>query len=475
MYINGSFITTNQKLSVTNPFSNEKVYEVEFGSEKHVKEAIYAATAAFQSWSKKNAHERCNYLSEIAKAMKSKKEYLAEVITKEMGKTINDSRGEVQSAIDYFQWFSEEGKRTYGDTIPSSNDTKRIMVIKKPVGVVGAITPWNFPLSMIARKVAPALAAGCTVVLKPASKAPQSAIELCKIFDSIKVPKGVLNIVIANSSVVSELFMESEDIRKITFTGSTSVGKKLLGDAAKTVKQVSMELGGHAPFIVFDDADIDEAVEGLIQTKFRCSGQMCTATNRVFVQSSIIEMFSEKLVSSVEKLIIGDGLNEETKVGPLVDQQALEKVEQQVRDAVDKGAAVLTGGGKLADAEYSKGNFFAPTVLKDINEDMRIYEEETFGPIAPIISFENEEELLSRVNNTRYGLASYLYTNDLSRTLRLMEGMDYGMVGVNDSLPFTVQAPFGGVKESGMGKEGGYQGINEYLEETMVSIRMKVN
>lgn len=269
--------------------------------------------------------------------------------------------------------------------------------------------------------------------------------------------------------------MESEDIRKITFTGSTSVGKKLLGDAAKTVKQVSMELGGHAPFIVFDDADIDEAVEGLIQTKFRCSGQMCTATNRVFVQSSIIEMFSEKLVSSVEKLIIGDGLNEETKVGPLVDQQAVEKVEQQVRDAADKGAAVLTGGGKLADAEYSKGNFFAPTVLRDINEDMRIYEEETFGPVAPIISFENEEELLSRVNNTRYGLASYLYTNDLSRTLRLMEGMDYGMVGVNDSLPFTVQAPFGGVKESGMGKEGGYQGINEYLEETMVSIRMKVN
>lgn len=473
MYINGKFIETENTLSVTSPFSGEVVYEVPFGDEKHIETAIDSAVAAFATWSKTTALERSNFLSAIAVEMKTKKEHLATVITTEMGKTINDARGEVQSAIDYFQWFSEEARRVYGETIPASDVSKRIMVIKKPVGVVGAITPWNFPLSMVVRKVAPALAAGCTVVLKPASQSPQSAIELCKIMDSIGIPAGVMNVVIAKSSLVSDCMMARPEIRKITFTGSTEVGKKLLEGAAKSVKRVSMELGGHAPFIVFEDADIENAVDGLVKTKFRCSGQMCTATNRVYVQSSIVDKFTEKLVEVVSTFVVGDGLNNETIVGPLVDQRAVDKAEEHVNDAVKKGAKILVGGKRLTSEQYSKGNFFAPTVLRDINENMAIYEEETFGPIAPIITFENEEELTSKVNHPKYGLASYLYTNDLSRIIRLIEALDYGMIGVNDPMPFTVQAPFGGVKESGVGKEGGHQGIYDYLEQLMVSIQIK--
>lgn len=473
MYINGEFIETGKYLSVMSPFSGEEVYKVPFGNEEHVETAIKAASSAFKTWSKTTAIERANYLSAIAAKMKTEKEHLAKIITMEMGKTITDARGEVQSAIDYFQWFSEEARRVYGDTVPASDITKRILVIKKPIGVVGAITPWNFPLSMVVRKVAPALAAGCTVVLKPASQAPQSSLELCKILHAVGVPAGVLNVVIAKSSSVSDVMMKSDEIRKITFTGSTEVGKMLLEGAAKTVKRVSMELGGHAPFIVFGDADIDDAVEGLLQSKFRCSGQMCTATNLIHVHSSIVDEFADKLKIAVAALEIGDGLNENTRIGPLIDGSAVDKVEKQVEDAIAKGATVLTGGNRLTKNDYAKGNFFAPTVLIGVNAEMLISEEETFGPVAPIVTFENEEELLSKVNHSKYGLASYIYTNDLSRTIRMMEALDYGMVGVNDPMPFSVQAPFGGVKESGMGKEGGHQGINEYLEETMISIRMK--
>lgn len=474
MYINGEWITTEETLRVTSPATHEIVSEVALGDAAHVQQAIDAAHESFPSWSKKTAQERSDILFKIAELMKEKKEDLASMITTEMGKPIGDARGEVQQSIDYFRWYSEEAKRVYGETIPSSSMEKRIMVIKQPVGVVGAITPWNFPISMLARKLGPALAVGCTVVVKPASQTPQCAVELFKIFEAAGVPKGVLNLVVAKASVVSDTFMNSTKVQKITFTGSTPVGKKLIEGSAKTVKRVSMELGGHAPFIVFDDADIDDAIDGLLRTKYRASGQMCTSSNRIYVQSSIAETFSQKLAETVSGLKAGNGFNEENTVGPLVDEQAVEKVVSQVEDAKEKGAKVLVGGERLSGEGYDNGNFFMPTVLNGITEDMLIYEDETFGPVAPIISFESEEELLEKVNHEKYGLASYAYTNDMGRIIRITEAMEYGMVGINDPLPFTVQAPFGGVKESGMGREGGHHGLNDYLEEKMVSVRFKI-
>jgi succinate-semialdehyde dehydrogenase/glutarate-semialdehyde dehydrogenase len=473
LYINGKWLTTAHTLRVKSPATHGVVSEVPLGDESHVQQAIDAADQSFLAWSKKTAQERSNYLFKIAEKMGEKKADLATMITREMGKPIGDSLGEVQQSIDYFRWYSEEAKRIYGETIPSSSIEKRLMVIKQPIGVVGAITPWNFPISMLARKLGPALAVGCTVVLKPASQTPQCAIELFKIFEEVGLPAGVLNLVIAKASVVSEIFMNSSTVRKITFTGSTSVGKKLIEGSAKTVKRVSMELGGHAPFIVFDDADIEDAIDGLLRTKFRCSGQMCTSTNRVYVQSSIEETFSKKLADRVSGLKAGNGFDEKNTVGPLVDEQAIEKVISQVEDAKKKGAKVLVGGERLFGVGYDNGNFFMPTVLNDVSENMLIYEDETFGPVAPIISFQSEEELLKRVNHEKYGLASYIYTNDISRIIRMTEVMEYGMVGVNDPLPFTVQAPFGGVKESGMGREGGRHGLNDYVEEKMISMRFK--
>lgn len=474
MYINGKWILTDNTLKVKSPATHEIVSEVALGNESHVQQAIDAADKSFPAWSKKTAQERSDILFTIAEKMTEKKQDLASMITKEMGKPIRDSIGEVQQSIDYFRWYSEEAKRIYGETIPSNSIEKRIMVIKQPVGVVGAITPWNFPISMLARKLGPALAVGCTVVVKPASQTPQCAVELFKIFEMAGVPAGVLNLVIAKASAVSETFMSSSKVRKITFTGSTSVGKKLIEGSAKTVKRVSMELGGHAPFIVFDDADIDDAIDGLLKTKFRCSGQMCTSTNRIYVQTSIVDTFSQKLSERVSGLKAGNGFDEETTVGPLVDEQAIKKIVSQVDDAKKKGAKILVGGKRLSGEEYDNGNFFMPTVLNEVSENMLIYEDETFGPVAPIIPFDSEEELLEKVNHEKYGLASYAYTNDMSRIIRITEAMEYGMIGVNDSLPFTVQAPFGGMKESGMGREGGHHGLNDYLEEKMISVKFKV-
>lgn len=474
MYINGEWITTGNTLKVTSPATGEMVSEVALGDESHVEQAIDAAHDSFPAWSRKTAQERSDVLFNISELMKKKIEALASMITTEMGKPIGDARGEVQQSIDYFRWFSEEAKRVYGETIPSSSVEKRIMVIKQPVGVVGAITPWNFPISMLARKLGPALAVGCTVIVKPASQTPQCAVELFKIFEAAGVPAGVLNLVVAKASEVSETFMNSSKVQKVTFTGSTAVGKKLIEASAKTVKRVSMELGGHAPFIVFDDADIEDAIDGLLRTKYRASGQMCTSSNRIYVQSSIAEKFSKQLVETVSGLKVGNGFNEENTVGPLVDKQAVDKVVSQVEDAKQKGAEVLVGGKRLAGEGFDNGNFFMPTVLQGITEDMMIYTDETFGPVAPLITFDSEEELLEKVNHEKYGLASYAYTNDLGRIIRITEAMEYGMVGINDPLPFTVQAPFGGVKESGMGREGGHHGLNDYLEEKMVSVKFRI-
>lgn len=472
MYINGKWKQTDSTIDIKNPATGKVEYQVYSGDQIDVAKAIRAAKEAFPAWAERAAIERADLLFDTYHSMIEKKEYLAEVITKEMGKPIKDARGEVQSAIDYFRWYAEEARRVYGETIPATSPDKRILVIKQPIGVVGAITPWNFPLSMIARKVAPAFAAGCTLVLKPSSKAPQSAIEMAKIFEQIGIPKGVFNIVIAPSSVVTDELMNSKEVKKITFTGSTRVGKMLMEKAAKTVKRISMELGGHAPFIVFEDADLDQAAEDLLATKFRCSGQMCTSTNRIFVQESVSQKFTQKLASKVKVLKVGNGLDPDTSVGPVIDGNAVEKIKNQIEDAVNKGADLITGESKLTE-DLERGNFINPTILTNVTQDMDIFTEETFGPVAPIIKFDSEEALLRMVNHEEYGLASYLYSNDMSRVIRLSEKLEYGMVGVNDPLPFVVQSPFGGVKESGMGKEGGHHGIEGYLEEKLVAIKYK--
>lgn len=471
MYINGEWRTTEDKLAILNPATGEKVFEIDNGTAEDVKEAIQVADDAFKTWSKTAAIERANYLLDVHYKMIERKEELAQVITKEMGKPIKDARGEVQSAIDYFRWFAEEARRVYGETVPASTSDKRILVIKQPLGVVGAITPWNFPLSMIARKVAPALAAGCTMVLKPSSKAPQSAIEMTKIFEEVGMPKGVFNLVMAGSSAVTDEMMDSRAVKKITFTGSTRIGKMLMEKAAKTVKRVSMELGGHAPFVVFEDADLEAAAEDLLATKFRCSGQMCTSTNRIFVQSNVAEKFTNLVAEKVHALQVGNGVNEETSVGPVIDKNAVAKIQSQIDDATSKGAGTISGTMNLTEAEQACGNFIAPTILTNVTADMDIFTEETFGPVAPIITFATEEELLEVVNHDEYGLAAYMYSNNMSRIIRMTESLEYGMVGVNDPMPFVVQSPFGGIKESGVGKEGGHQGIEGYLEEKLISLK----
>lgn len=471
MFINGGWRSTEDKIKIYNPATGEEVFEINNGTGEDVQEAIDAADEAFKAWSKLAALERANILLAIYQKMEERKEHLAEVITKEMGKPINDARGEVQSAIDYFRWYAEEARRIYGETVPASTSDKRVLVIKQPIGVVGAITPWNFPLSMIARKVAPALAAGCTIVLKPSSKAPQSAIEMTKIFEEVGLPNGVFNLVMANSSEVTDVLMDSKVVRKITFTGSTRIGKLLMEKAAKTVKRISMELGGHAPFIVFEDADIESAAEDILATKFRCSGQMCTSTNRIFVHQDVAVEFSNLLFEKVKNLKVGNGLDEDTSVGPVIDRQAVNKIQSQIDDAIAQGAAAVTVEMNLSEEEQARGNFIQPTILSNVTPEMDIFTEETFGPVAPIITFTTEEELLETVNHEEYGLAAYMYSNNMSRIIRMTEELEYGMVGINDPLPFVVQSPFGGVKESGVGKEGGHQGIEGYLEEKMISIK----
>lgn len=340
------------------------------------------------------------------------------------------------------------------------------------MGVVGAITPWNFPLSMAARKLGPALATGCTIVLKPSKEAPLSSIALFKIFDEIGLPEGVANLVMGSSGPIANTLMKSKAVKKISFTGSTEVGKVLIGQSAETVKRVSMELGGHAPFIVFDDADLELAVDGLIKSKFGSNGQQCVCPNRIYVQEKIYDEFSEKINNKVRSIQVGNGLDEKNDMGPLINAEALEKVHEQVENAVGLGATILNGGRRLSDDQLDQGYFYDPTVLANVTDDMLIVKEETFGPVIPLIKFQTEEEVIQRANDIEYGLASYFYTTDLSRNFRVSEQLDYGMVGVNDALPFAVQAPFGGVKESGMGREGGKYGLEDYLDIKMISVQI---
>ncbi len=472
MYINGEWVQTNSTLEVFNPATGVLVDKVYTVGAAETKDAIQAAKQAFHDWSRMPVDQRVTFLHKLVEKLREQHDELAQLITREMGKSIHNARYEVQSTISFFQWFAEEARRVYGRIIPASASHKRIAVTKQPVGVVAAVTPWNFPLSMIARKLAPALAAGCTVILKPSKEAPLSSVALVKIFDEVRLPKGVVNLVMGNSDIIVGTLMESKEVKKISFTGSTEVGKKLIRQSADTVKRVSMELGGHAPFIVFEDADLDLAVEGVIQSKFASSGQQCVCANRIYIQDAIYDEFAAKLKEKVSQLKVGDGLNEANHIGPLINESAIAKMDEQVEDAKSKGATVLFGGERLTGGKFDNGYFYCPTLLTNSTEGMKILHEETFGPIAPLISFSSEEEVIERANDTEYGLASYFYTNDLSRMYRVSEGLEYGMVGVNDAAPFSVQAPFGGIKESGLGREGGSEGIEDYLNVKMTSTRI---
>ena len=471
VYINGEWRTSEKKLDVINPATSEVIESVSTCGKKETEEAVASATEAFKTWRKTPGPERGQYLAKAVEIMRSKAEELAEIITKENGKPFPDAQGEVKSAISYLEWYAEEARRIYGDTLTPSHDNKHLMVLREPVGVSAAITPWNFPLSMITRKIAPALASGCTVVLKPASYTPISAIKAFECFHEAGVPKGVVNLVIGSSSEIGGVMTSHPDVKKISFTGSTEVGKKLIEQSASTVKKVSMELGGHAPLIVFEDADIDKAVQGVLLSKFKSTGQTCISTNRVYVQEGIADEFSKKLAEKVAELKVGNGLKEGTDVGPLIDKGSLEKVSGQVEDAVKHGGKVLSGG-KVHTADDIDGCFFEPTVIGNANDNMEIATEETFGPVAPVFTFKTEEEVIERANHDEYGLATYCFTKDLGRGLRMMRELEYGIVGINDPTPVVIQAPFGGVKESGMGKEGGKYGLDSYLIEKYVSVDM---
>jgi succinate-semialdehyde dehydrogenase/glutarate-semialdehyde dehydrogenase len=473
LYINGEWLESSRSgktLVVTNPATNEPIKSVPSAGAEETKMAIEAAKQAFTTWKKLTGKERGLYLQKAANHLREQTDSLAELITTEMGKPLKEARGEIGLSIDYFEWYAEEAKRIYGETIPSFHPDKRLMVIQQPVGVVAAVTPWNFPVAMFARKLAPALAAGCTILLKPASATPLSAIKFFESLHAAGIPKGVVNLVIGSASEIVGEMTRNPDVRKITFTGSTEVGKKLIRDSAATVKRVSMELGGHAPFIVFDDADIDAAVEGAIASKFRNAGQTCVCLNRIYVAESIADEFGRKFAAKVAKLKIGSGLENGVDIGPLIDEAAVQKVEEHVQDALNNQGQLLCGG-KRANVGLN-GNFYEPTVINYANAKMKIATEETFGPVAPIFTFKTDEEAIKLANHDQYGLAAYFYTRDIGRAYRVMEEIEFGIVGINDPLPTVAQAPFGGVKESGMGKEGGKYGLRDYLVEKYVSIHL---
>ncbi|MFC4769309.1 NAD-dependent succinate-semialdehyde dehydrogenase [Effusibacillus consociatus] len=474
LYINGKWreAAGSRQFPVTNPATGEFITAVADASAADAREAVEAAWQAFETWSKETARKRSELLYKWYRLIVEHAGELASLMTTEQGKPVNEAKGEVLYGADFVLWYAEEAKRIYGDLIPASAQTKRLQVLQQPVGPVLAITPWNFPAAMITRKIAPALAAGCTVVIKPSEETPLTAIRLVELAEQAGFPPGVINLLtVQNPREVSEVLLTSPLIRKITFTGSTEVGKFLMRQAANGVKRVSLELGGHAPFIVFADADIEKAVDGAIASKFRNAGQTCVCANRIYVEETILAAFTEKFRAKVEQLKVGQGHQEDVEIGPLINQEAVEKVERHVRDALEKGAQLVCGGQRLTGAGYENGQFFQPTILAGVTNDMLISQEETFGPVAPIYAFRTEEEVLDLANHPNYGLAAYVYTSNLGRTIRMTENLEFGIVGVNDPLPAVAQAPFGGYKESGLGREGGKYGLEEFLETKFVSIQ----
>ena len=467
MYINGEWIGKNlNTMNVVNPATNEVISNVPYGGAEEARLAIEAAHDAFASWSNLTAFDRTKILRKYFDLIIEYEDELAKLMTLEMGKPITEARGEVHYAANYIEWYAEEGKRIYGETIPTHHPDKRLQLWKKPIGVVAAITPWNFPAAMLTRKMGPALAAGCTVVIKPSRETPLTAIKLVEIAEQAGFPKGVINIVTGSSKEIGEIFLTDNRVKKVTFTGSTEVGKTLIEQSASTVKKLSLELGGHAPIIILDDADIDRAVQGSIASKFRNTGQTCVCGNRIYVQANIYDIFIDKFTNAVKQLQIGNGLDENVQVGPLINNDAVKKVIYHVENAIELGATVTTGGQNPAE----DSNFYIPTVIKDATADMIIMNEETFGPVAPIQKFNTIEEAVTLANDTPYGLAAYVFTENIAKGTRLIEQIDYGIVGWNDGAPSAVQAPFGGMKESGLGREGGHQGIDDFLEMQYVSI-----
>ena len=457
---------SGEVIGVVNPSSGEEIGSVPWLGEEEIEVAIGCAEKGLVDWRKKTARERGDVLERWSNLMLQSGEELAEILTTEQGKPYAEALAEVSYGAGFLKWFGEEGRRVYGQVIPSEVAGNRVMVMKEGVGIVGAIVPWNFPVAMITRKVGAALAAGCCVIVKPSELTPFCAFALAELGRRAGVPDGVFQVVTGDAELIGDLFCKSEKIAKISFTGSTRVGKLLLGKCSETVKRVSLELGGHAPFIVFEDADIEDAVKGAMASKYRASGQTCICANRFYVHESVVDEFCERLVIATEALRLGDGMSNGVMIGPLINEDAFAKVERHVADAVDKGGQVLCGG----QISGFGGTFYEPTVIKGVCEGMLIYEEETFGPVCGITVFGDEEEVLERANDTRYGLASYFYTRDFNRIWRMSERLAYGMVGVNTGVVSAVNVPFGGVKESGLGKEGGSLGIEEYLESKYVCI-----
>ncbi len=470
-YINGDFIDAlnNKTFAVTNPATSEEICQVADLGEKETEQAILAAEVAQKAWAKVLPKERANILRRWFELVMQNQEELAQILSLEQGKPITESRGEIAYGASFIEWFAEEAKRIYGDILPSDKTHHRLMVIKQPIGVVAAITPWNFPNAMITRKAAPALAAGCAVVVKPAAETPLSALALAELAHQAGLPKGLLNIVTSTDAVaVGKVLTESPIVRKVTFTGSTRVGKILMEQSACTVKKLALELGGNAPSIVFDDADLDNAVEGVFASKFRNSGQTCVCTNRIYVQEGIYEQFLAKFKQKMAQIKLGSANELGVTMGPLITQSAVEKVQRHIEDAVQKGATVMMGGKPSALG----GTFFEPTLLRDATQSMLIAHEETFAPLAPIIKFETEEEAVQMANDTEFGLASYLFTQDMSRIWRVSEALEYGIVGINEGLISNEIAPFGGVKESGLGREGSKYGLEEFLEMKYLCLKI---
>ena len=467
-YIDGSWITSAGGVSipVDNPATGEIIGHVPKLGRTETRAAIDAAASVYPAWRARTGKERAVLLRKWFDLIMANQEDLANLMTLEQGKPLAESRGEVAYGAGFIEWFSEEAKRTYGDTIPSHARDKRIVVVKEPIGVVGCITPWNFPIAMITRKVGPALAAGCTVVAKPASQTPFSALALAVLAERAGIPKGVFNVLTGSATEIGGELTSNPKVRKISFTGSTAIGKVLMAQCAGTVKKVSLELGGNAPFIVFDDADLDAAVDGAIVSKYRNTGQTCVCANRLLVQDSVYDDFAARLARAVDKLKVGPGFDEGVSQGPLIDEAAVEKVESHIQDARSKGASVIKGGTRLQPG----GRFFAPTVLTGVTPDMDIAREETFGPVAPLFRFDTEADAIELANRTEFGLAAYFYGRDIGRVWRVAEALEYGIVGVNTGLISTEVAPFGGMKESGIGREGSKYGIEEYLEVKYICV-----
>ncbi|HDK6331213.1 NADP-dependent succinate-semialdehyde dehydrogenase [Klebsiella variicola subsp. variicola] len=447
-------------IAVTNPANGEQLGSVPKMGADETREAIEAASRALPAWRALTAKERANILRRWFDLMMENQDDLARLMTLEQGKPLAEAKGEISYAASFIEWFAEEGKRIYGDTIPGHQADKRLLVIKQPIGVTAAITPWNFPAAMITRKAGPALAAGCTMVLKPASQTPFSALALAELANRAGIPAGVFNVVTGSAGAVGGELTSNPLVRKLSFTGSTEIGRQLMEQCAKDIKKVSLELGGNAPFIVFDDADLDKVVEGALASKFRNAGQTCVCANRLYVQDGVYDRFAEKLQQAVEKLRIGDGLQDGVTTGPLIDEKAVAKVEEHIADAIAKGAKVVTGGKPHALG----GNFFQPTILVNVPDSAKVAKEETFGPLAPLFRFKDEADVIAQANDTEFGLAAYFYARDLSRVFRVGEALEYGIIGINTGIISTEVAPFGGVKASGLGREGSKYGIEDYLE-----------